>query len=73
MIFNNFIIDVNCPRCSYILCITSFDIRHERIVFCHNCKISISLIDKDASFLRGSKLIESALDSIKEVFNEFKN
>lgn len=42
-------IDIQCPQCSYLDEVQLIDVKTEKTIFCHNCKIMIKLTDGDAS------------------------
>lgn len=67
---NNYNIDFNCPKCKYLVSIQLADVKCECKVFCHNCKASIQLKDKNASSLKGIRDINNALNDIN---NTLKN
>jgi transcription elongation factor Elf1 len=67
---NNTWFDFNCPKCGYIETAQLVDVKTERTVYCHNCKISIKLIDNESSSHQG---IEKINKSLKDLENLFKN
>ncbi|HNQ67967.1 MAG TPA: hypothetical protein PKN32_06295 [Bacteroidales bacterium] len=57
-------ISINCPKCDYSIDIQLRDAMIESTVYCHNCKISIKLLDGSASASRNIKSIENKLDEL---------
>ena len=63
-------IDIECPKCGYKYVVQLIDVKTERIVFCHNCKSSIQLIDEKASTYTGINNINNALKTLEETLNK---
>jgi len=63
--FNKMWIDFECPNCGYIDEVQMIDVKTEKKVFCHNCKIIIELIDSDAS-------THSSIDSMTNALKDFE-
>tara|TARA_R100000935_G_scaffold3803_1_gene9468 strand:- start:141 stop:362 length:222 start_codon:yes stop_codon:yes gene_type:complete len=64
-------IDFNCPKCRYINSVQVIDVRTEIKVFCPNCKMTIQLIDKNASMSNGVRKVESSLKNLRNSFKNF--
>jgi transcription elongation factor Elf1 len=64
--FNNTWIDFECPACNYQDQLQLVDIKTERTIFCNNCKISIRLVDENASTHIG-------IESINKTFKDFED
>jgi len=64
-------IDFECPKCGYSDMIQLVDVRSEKIVFCHNCKISIELSDSEASVHQGIESIHRSLKQLENLINNF--
>lgn len=67
--FNLIWIDIECPRCRYIDKVQMIDVKTEKTIFCHNCKINIELNDNNASIHTGLVSINNAM---KELENTLK-
>lgn len=61
----------NCPKCEYEIDIQLFDVKMARTVYCHNCKISIQLLDNDASTHAGIEQIDANLNELENLFKRF--
>lgn len=59
-------IDIQCPQCSYIDEVQLIDVKTEKTVFCHNCKIMIKLIDGNASVHVAIENINSQLKKLEK-------
>lgn len=57
---------INCPKCNYSFDIQLKDAKLESTVYCPNCKISIELVDANASAARSIDSIESALNDLNK-------
>lgn len=57
---------VNCPKCNYTFEIQLQDAKLESVVYCHNCKCSIHLVDNNASVASGISSIEDAFEDINK-------
>lgn len=62
-------VTVECPRCHYKDEMQLIDVKNEVVVFCHNCKTSIQLIDDSASVHSGISGINKALDDLFKNFS----
>lgn len=71
MDFNFIWIDIDCPNCGYLDSVQMIDIKTEKLIFCHNCKITVQIHDMDASAHNvvndGNKLL-SELDELFKIF-----
>lgn len=63
-------VDIECPKCQYMDSIQLIDVKSEKTIFCHNCKVRIELSDGQASV---HNAIDSINNSLKELENVFKN
>lgn len=61
-------IEIECPNCNYQIDIQLIDLKNENIVYCHSCKRTIQLEDKNASTHTSLKEIDDVLDDLKKVF-----
>lgn len=64
-------VDFECPNCNYADMIQIVDIRTEKIVFCHNCKTSIQLMDSEASTQQATTNIEDVLKDLENSLKKF--
>jgi hypothetical protein len=64
-------VGVECPKCKYIGEIQLVDVKSEKQVFCHNCKINIQLQDDQASVHNGVEIINKAFKNIENLFKNF--
>ncbi len=67
---NYTMVDIECPNCSYQDTVLLVDVKSEKTIFCHNCKICIQLIDSQASVHNN---IQSLNDSLRGIENLFRN
>lgn len=68
--FNNLWVGIECPKCGYQDDVMLIDVKTEKTIFCHNCKVTIKLIDENASVHTG---ITKMGNSLKELENTLKN
>jgi len=68
--FNKTWIEINCPKCGYGVNVQFIDVKTEKAVFCHNCKISIKLIDSNASTYTSVNNLNKAMSDLE---NTLKN
>lgn len=68
--FNGLYVTIPCPRCDYGVDVELQSVRLEESVFCPCCKISIQLVDADASAHGAQERMESALKSFESQLNE---
>lgn len=59
-------ISIDCPKCKYEQEIQLIDVKNEIVIFCHNCKVEIQLLDDNAS-------AHTAIDNINEAMNELND
>ncbi len=64
-------ISIECSNCSYADEIQLIDVKTEKVIFCHNCKTSIKLIDSEASVHSGIESINTALSEIENALKNF--
>lgn len=64
-------IDYSCPSCSYQDQVQLIDIKTEKTIFCHNCKISIKLIDSNGSSHTAINDINNALNDLENLLKNF--
>lgn len=64
-------LDIECPKCGYLEYIQLVDAKTEKTVFCHNCKVSIQLLDNEASVSQGIEGITKAINDINTIFKQF--
>ena len=66
-------ISIECPKCNYSFEVQIQDVILESIVFCHNCKCEIQLIDEDVSAKRAIQSTNNAMEELdKTLKNIFK-
>lgn len=63
-------VDIPCPQCGYLEAVQMIDIKTEKLIFCHNCKTSIKLIDSEASVDVGIKKINQAFENLMNSFKK---
>lgn len=68
--FDNIWVDFECPKCKYRDDVQLIDVKTEKTIFCHNCKVNIQLSDSEASVHTG---IESMSNALKELEKTLKN
>ncbi len=69
--FNNIWVDIECPKCGYQDVIQLIDAKSEKMIFCHNCKITIKLSDSEASVHTGIDSMTNALKNLERTFKNF--
>lgn len=57
-------IEIACPSCSYGIDVDLLSIRLQERVFCPCCKISIQLIDDNATLFAAEETIEAAVEDL---------
>lgn len=70
MNFSKYSVDVNCPRCSYLVEVVIEDVKCQRTIICHNCKAKINLIDSDGSVSNSINEIGKAFDKLNNLFKK---
>ena len=61
---------INCPKCNYSFEIQFMDAKLQSIVYCHNCKCSIHLVDGNASAACGIRKIEDAFEDLNKTIKK---
>lgn len=64
-------VDIECPLCGYQDKVQLIDIRTEKSIFCHNCKITIQLRDDKASAHTSIREVNNALNELDRMFKSF--
>ena len=64
-LFEGAFITLNCPRCGYGMDVELLSVRLQKLVFCPCCKISIQLMDADASAHATHEEVEAAMENIE--------
>lgn len=67
--FHGFYVTIPCPSCEYEVDVELLSVRLEESVFCPCCKISIQLVDADASAHGAQKRMELAFKSFDSQLN----
>ena len=62
---------MKCPKCGYEDEVQLVDVKSEKTVFCHNCKMSIRLVDGTASVHQGIETMNKAMKELENVFKTF--
>ena len=60
-LFDGLFLPLECPNCNYGMDVELLSVRLEATIFCPCCKITIQLVDADASVHGSQKEIESAI------------
>ena len=60
-LFDGLFVTLVCPKCNYEMDVELLTVRLETTTFCPCCKVTIQLVDADASAHIAQKEIESAL------------
>lgn len=63
-------IEVNCPKCQYLLDVKLVDVKLEKKIYCHNCKITIQLKDESASIHTGTKRINDLMNKFEKTLKK---
>jgi len=63
----NIWIDINCPKCNFSFGVKIIDVKLQSNVICHNCKISINLIDNNVTTHLSVKNINRELNKLKNL------
>lgn len=69
--FNNIWVDFECPKCGYQDEIQLIDAKTGKMIFCHNCKISIKLSDNEATVHTGIDSMTNALKELERTLKDF--
>ena len=64
-IFDGLFVTLKCPNCGYGMDVELLSIRLQRITFCPCCKVTIQLVDADASVHEAQEDIESAMKNLE--------
>lgn len=59
-------IDISCSKCKYAESVRFISLKLEETFICHNCKITIKLIDQTASVHVTASEINNAVKSLKD-------
>ena len=60
-LFNGLFLTLVCPKCNYGMDVDLLSVRLEATIFCPCCKVTVQLVDADASVHRSKNEIEAAL------------
>ncbi|MFC0320752.1 MJ0042-type zinc finger domain-containing protein [Olivibacter oleidegradans] len=63
--------EIECPKCSYQFDVKLSDVKAGKTVFCHNCKLSIKLVDGEASAHRAIETFNSEMNKLDNIFKNF--
>lgn len=69
--FNKIWVDFECPKCNYSDEIQLIDAKTEKTIFCHNCKVCITLKDENASVHSSIDSMNSALSDLEKMLKNF--
>jgi len=69
--FNSIWIDLECPNCGYQDDIQLIDVKTEKTIYCHNCKVKINIADNDASVHTGIDSMNNALNELEKTLKNF--
>ena len=69
-LFDGLFVTLACPKCSYEMDVEILSARLEETVFCPCCKVTIQLVDADASVHGAQEEIESALKDFESQLNK---
>lgn len=61
-------VSINCPKCNFEFEIQVLNSKLQEIVYCHNCKCSIRLVDETASAHSAIRNIKQAFRDIDDLF-----
>jgi hypothetical protein len=64
-------INTECPKCGYQGEVQFIDVKTERTIICHNCKVCIKLIDSEASVHSGIENINQAFKELEKTLKNF--
>jgi transcription elongation factor Elf1 len=64
-------IEIDCPKCGYAAEVQLVDVKTEKTIFCHNCKVSIKLSDNEASVNSGIESMNNAMNGLEKLFKNF--
>ena len=64
-LFDGLFVTVECPNCSYGMDVELLAVHLEATTFCPCCKVTIRLVDADASVHGAQREIESAMKDLK--------
>ncbi len=64
-LFEGLFVTLNCPKCGYGMDVELLSVRLQTIVFCPCCKVTIQLVDADASVHGGQEDVESAINDLE--------
>ena len=69
-LFDGLFVTLACPKCSYEIDVELLSVRLEATTFCPCCKVTVQLVDADASVHGTQEKIESALKDLESQFKE---
>ena len=69
-LFRGQFIILDCPNCGYGADVELMSARLQREIFCPCCKITIKMIDPDASAYAAQKDIYAAIDDLQREFKK---
>lgn len=64
-------IELPCPRCTYTDWVQMIEVKCQSTVYCHNCKVSIELIDSEASVHGSMKKVNESINKLNNLLNNF--
>ena len=64
-LFDGLFVTLACPKCNYEMDVELLSVRLEATTFCPCCKVTIRLVDADASVHGAQEEIESALKDLE--------
>lgn len=64
-LFGGLFVTLNCPNCEYGMDVEFLSVRMQRTIFCPCCKLTIQLVDADASVHSAQKDAELAINSLQ--------
>ena len=69
-LFDGLFVTVACPNCNYEMDVELLSVRLEATTFCPCCKVTIHLVDADASVHATQKEIDSAMKDFESEFRK---
>ena len=63
-------INLECPNCDYGMDVELLSVQLQETVFCPCCKVTIELVDADASVYASQRELDSAMNGLTRELNK---
>ena len=70
-LFDGLFVNLTCPNCSYGMDVELSSVRLEGTTFCPCCKLTVQLVDGDASVYGAQEEVDQGMEELKRELKKF--